>query len=479
MEAGMKRAVKIILWLGVPVACLLAVWGIGFARYEKTFLPKTYLNKINVSGMTAEEVKDTLNEKVREYTLTVKEREGQEETISANAMGISYKDTGEVDRALASQDRKMWFYEAAKTRSVRVSDDFTFSEEMTRKAAGALKALDPAAMKDPENASIEKGTESFSIREGADGTRLDIGKAEDVIISAVREKKTSVDLEEEGLYTSPEIKSDNPDLVARVDALNKMVNAQVRYDLGDSRIYTTTPAKIMEWLVQGSDGNYSLDRASVKKWVDKMAYDTDTFGLRRSFTTHDGRTIELAGGGDYGWAMNEEKTTEDLISRISSGTSGDATPIYLYSARSRSKNDIGGTYAEVCIGEQMMYVYKDGQLAVQTPVVTGNESRGLSTPSGSCWAIDAKKPNAAFSQNPVTVSYWLPFNGGCGLHDASWRSEFGGNIYKTNGSHGCVNTPPDAMAQVFSVLEIGDPVIVYYTADQPVGPQPTGTVTAG
>lgn len=475
----MNKAVKVLLCLGIPVAALLAVWNTGASRYEKNFLPKTYINKINVSGMTADEVREKLNEQVRTYALTVKERGDKEEVLDSDALGVAYKDTGEIDEALKKQNRSMWFYEAGVTKTIKVSDDFTFSEEKTKESVAALAALDPANMKDPVNAAIVRGADSFSIQDGEEGTKLETVSVQDAVVKAVRERKTSVDLEAEGLYIGPEVTADNADLVARMNSLNSIVQTQVRYDMGDSRIYQPTSAEIMSWLVEGADGNYTLDSASVKKWVDKMAYDTDTFGLKRTFTTHSGQTIELAGGGDYGWAMSEDKTTEDLVNRIMSSTSGDATPVYLYSAKSRGKNDIGGTYAEVSIGEQMMYVYKDGQLAVQTPVVTGNESAGLSTPSGSCWAIDAKKPNAAFKQNPVTVSYWMPFNGGCGLHDASWRSEFGGDIYKTSGSHGCVNTPPDAMAQAFSILEIGDPVIVYYTPEQPVGPQPTGNVTAG
>ncbi len=475
----MKKAVKILLAVGIPAAALAVAWGAGYSRYENTFMPRTFINKMNVSGMTADEVKEKLDEEAAKYTLTVKERENKTETISANALGIAYKDTGDVDKALADQNRALWFYESGQSKSITVADDYTFSEKMTRQAAQNLAAMDPANMTDPENASIVKGEDSFSIKEATSGTRLDPQKTENAIVDAVASRQDTIDLDENGLYVEPDVTADDGDLKARVDALNKMLTVQVKYDMGDNRIYQPTAAEIMSWLVEGEDGTYSLDTAAVGKWVDKMAYDTDTFGLRRQFTTHTGQVIELAGGGDYGWAMNKDKTTADLIDRITNGTSGDATPIYLYSANSRAKNDIGGTYAEVSIGEQMMYVYKDGQLAVETPVVTGNEAKGTPTPSGSCWAIDAKKPNAQFSQNPVKVACWLPFNGGCGLHDASWRSSFGGDIYKTNGSHGCVNTPPDAMNQVFSILEIGDPVIVYYTPDQPVGPQPTGTVTAG
>ena len=59
------------------------------------------------------------------------------------------------------------------------------------------------------------------------------------------------------------------------------------------------------------------------------------------------------------------------------------------------------------------------------------------------------------------VSYWIPFNKNVGLHDASWRSYFGGNIYKTNGSHGCVNLPTSVAKKIYKNVKKGEPVIVY------------------
>ena len=104
---------------------------------------------------------------------------------------------------------------------------------------------------------------------------------------------------------------------------------------------------------------------------------------------------------------------------------------------------------EICITTQTMWCYKDGQLVVETPVVTGNHATGFDTPSGSVWAIDAKKADADLLCFRWRVAFWLPFNGDCGIHDSSWRgeSEYGGQTYLTNGSHGCVNTPYDAGVQ--------------------------------
>ena len=55
----------------------------------------------------------------------------------------------------------------------------------------------------------------------------------------------------------------------------------------------------------------------------------------------------------------------------------------------------------------------------------------------------------------------MPFNGGIGLHDATWRSKFGGDIYVTNGSHGCINLPKDKAEKIYDIIDKNMPIIVY------------------
>ena len=56
----------------------------------------------------------------------------------------------------------------------------------------------------------------------------------------------------------------------------------------------------------------------------------------------------------------------------------------------------------------------------------------------------------------------MPFNGGIGMHDAYWRSSFGGRIYKTNGSHGCINLPPAVAKTIYENISAGMPVLCYH-----------------
>ena len=102
-------------------------------------------------------------------------------------------------------------------------------------------------------------------------------------------------------------------------------------------------------------------------------------------------------------------------------------------------------------------------LITQGDIVTGNLMKEYDTPEGT-YTLDYKKANAVLRGPGYAspVKYWMPFNGGIGLHDASWRSTFGGDIYRTNGSHGCVNLPTKVAGEIFNNIEPGVPVVCYF-----------------
>lgn len=128
---------------------------------------------------------------------------------------------------------------------------------------------------------------------------------------------------------------------------------------------------------------------------------------------------------------------------------------------------VSGTWVEVCTETQTMYMYVDNKLYVQTPVVTGNAG-ALATNPGYHKVISRKSPailHGSYNGQSwnTRVSYWLGFTAnGQGIHDSTWRtSGYGGEIYKGNGSHGCVNTPLNAAAKIYAKAYIGMPVVVY------------------
>ncbi len=127
---------------------------------------------------------------------------------------------------------------------------------------------------------------------------------------------------------------------------------------------------------------------------------------------------------------------------------------------------VSGTWVEVCTETQTMTMYVNNKAYITTPVVTGNYGP-QGTTHGYHNVISRKSParlRGSYNGHSwdVNVSYWLGFTSdGQGIHDATWRGAFGGNIYKGNGSNGCVNTPISAVSKIYAKAYLGMPVIVY------------------
>lgn len=472
-----KITVTVLLFL-ILIGSIFA----GFSFYfSKHFFYGTEINGLDCEKMTVDEVKILLQENILEYNLTLHERDGKTEVITAFDLGMSYVDDNGVEEIKKSQKSYLWFLSLFSDNKYQVAANMTYDRSRIDSILDKLDCFDPESVIAPKDAQLEETDTGFAISPEVYGNTLKREETKQLILDAIDSGRTEVDFEEADLYEKPTVLSTDESLNTRLTQINALLTAHITYDMGDNRIYTVDSSVIKDWILQAEDGSYYLNEDQVRAWVDQMAYDTDTFGLAHQFTTSLGPTITLARGGDYGWAMNENATANELINAIKSGFTGTLEPIYQYSAMSRGINDIGDTYVEICIEEQTMWCYKDGQLVVKTPVITGNHGTGFDTPSGCVWAIDGKKKDAEFKLFPVTVTYWLPFNGDVGVHDASWKTEanYTQTEYLTNGSHGCINTPLDAAEKVFNAMEIGYPVIVYYSTSQPVGPAPTQEVRMG
>ena len=110
--------------------------------------------------------------------------------------------------------------------------------------------------------------------------------------------------------------------------------------------------------------------------------------------------------------------------------------------------------------EQHLYFYENGTMIIDAPFVSGNVAKDWTTPPGLFTLYYKQTDKVLRGEDYETpVKYWMPFNGGIGLHDANWRGSFGGEIYKTNGSHGCINLPPAKAAQVYEHAYKGIPII--------------------
>ena len=243
------------------------------------------------------------------------------------------------------------------------------------------------------------------------------------------------------------------------DLKSKYASMQIEIPFGDTSEVIDN-ATINKWVKIEGD-KVSINEGAVREYVNAWAKKHDTMGQSRKFHTASGYDITVKGG-NYGWWTNKPETAAALVSMLKSGEGGKFEPVYYSEARVYGNDDIGSTYVEVDLDAQQVYVYKNGSMVVKSDCVSGKVANGNATPNGT-YAITYKERDSTLVGEGYqsSVKYWMPFNGNIGLHDASWREEFGGDLYLNGGSHGCVNLPPSKAKEIYDVVEKGEAVIVH------------------
>ena len=277
-----------------------------------------------------------------------------------------------------------------------------------------------------------------------------------------------IDLKSIGFYKEPEILSDSDSLNKTLDLYNEYTNTVITYNFGGN-LETIDVSVYGSWLKENlnEDGSlnteipFYIDDSLLSEYVSSLNSKYTTFGMSRTIKTSTGETKTITTG-DYGWWVNIPKMKEDISNHILTKTSEKKDAIYRQTAVQYGDLDFGNSYVEVSIDNQKLWMYLNGECIVDTDIVTGNIKNGWGTRKG-VFSLTYKERNATLNGPGYStpVSYWMPFDGGIGLHDATWRSSFGGSIYKYNGSHGCVNMPFNAAKTVYENLDSTMPIIVW------------------
>ena len=468
---GMNKdlAVKIAAVCGGVVVLVGAVGGGLYwhesSKYKTCFLPGTIVDGMDVTGKTASEVEDAIMEQLKGYTLTINGREDLSESITGESVALYAEFDDTLDKAIASQKPMDWGkYRFGKAvNEVNTDALLRYSDDMLNEALEGLSCMDEENMREPEDAKIsdyDSATGSYSIIKEDEGTELQEDKVKEAVATAIMSLAESVDLEEQGCYLAPSVTSEDEALKTACETMNKYVGAKITYKFGD-KAETLNGNEIHNWLtVNGTSVSVSESKAA--EYVKNLASTCNTAYKPKTLKTSYGKTVTITTG-NYGWKIDQAKETAALVSLIKNGEQTSREPEYSQKAASHSGNDYGNTYVEINLTAQHLYFYANGKLLVESDFVSGNAAKGWSTPAGA-YSITYKQRNATLKgQGYATpVSYWMPFNGGIGLHDANWRKTFGGTIYKNGGSHGCVNLPPAVAKTIYENISAGDPVLCYH-----------------
>mgnify|MGYP005795089029 FL=1 len=465
---GKKGGKKIAVGIAAGAVVILAAgYGVVGMQFRDRFYPGTVINGIDSGQKTVEEVKAVIRQQSEDYSITIHEMGDQQEVIAGNTIQMKYQDDGSVEKVKEQQNPLLWAFQMFGDQEYTVEAENSYDEASLNAALDGLQALQDQNMTPPQDAKVEDDGTQYVIVPEVTGTTLDKEKTKAAIKAAVDERKTEISLADADCYVKPAVTQEDENLKKEAEQLNRLTSMLVSVNFGTAQ-EAITRDMLKSWLVKGADGNYTFDETLVKNQVIQWSEVYNTYGRPREFYTSMGYSVQLTGG-DYGWRVWQDETTASLMPVLNAGQSQTVDATWLYTGQKHGGNDIDGTYVEISIQDQRMWFYKNGTCLVDTPVVTGNPNEGNGTPAGGVWRLKSKASPFTLTgynddgsidyEEPVT--FWMPFNGGVGIHDLTKRTAFGGDIYLWNGSHGCINTPYDAVQTIYNNIEVNTPIVVY------------------
>lgn len=471
-KTGKDGKVKALWIIGGVLAVICLIYVAISVYFMSHFFVNTKINGKNFSGKTASDVEKYLQTNIKDYKLTILENEGRQDVISGSEIGLEYRAGTETEKLLKDQNGFAWPKAFFTENSRKVSVNVSYNEESLNQRISQLSCLQ-TEQTPAENAKPEFDGNQYVIKPEVYGNAVDKERLTEQVKVHITEFQPQLDMVETKCYAKPKYVEDSKEVQEACDAMNKYVNASITYPMNEPVV--VDKALISQWLQVDGEMKVSLNTEAMKQWFTAFGDKYDTQGTTRTFTTPAGKSATVTGG-TYGWSIDEDTELVNLQNSILNGEVVTREPAYYAggTAAAHSGQDWGNTYAEVDMSAQHMWYVQNGQVVLETDVVTGEPIPSKITPEG-VYSLMWKQPNSVLvgDINPDTgepayrtkVKYWMQVtSSGVGFHDAIWQTAFGGTLYQIpgTGSHGCINMPLDQAGALFNMIEPGTPVIFHW-----------------
>lgn len=457
-----KKSVKKGLIIGISSVVVLmaaAYAGVGYYFHDH-FYPGTVINETNFSLGTADTAEEKIKEDAEDYLLAIHDREDRVTHISGKDIDYHYESDGSIQKVMDKQNSMLWPLYISKDHSHTVNVKLTYDESKLVKLVEGMDCFKEENIEKPEDAYLKYTDNGYEIVPEKKGNQ----PLEEQImldVKAVIEERQAVLKLNDSDYMQPAVTSEDPKLQEKLQVTEKYKNMSITYEIEGSE-QVLDGQTILSWLTINDDLSVTVDPDMAASYAQQLASKYNTYAATRSFVTTNGDTIKI-GGGDYGWVIDKKGEAARIIEDIEKGESVTREPEYEQRAFVEGADDIGNTYIEIDYTNQHLWYYKDGSLLMDSDLVSGNLNNGNGSPDGVFKIISRQSPATLVGEDYESdVTYFMPFAYNVGLHDASWRSNFGGSIYKNSGSHGCINLPYDAADTIYKNVELGTPVVAYY-----------------
>ena len=470
-----KRHNKGIIAL-VSVITTLAVAYVVVAVYFKFhILPRTTIDGIDCSYKSISEVEGLLKEEVSGYQLTLNTVDGKSYIIKSAEIGLNCNVGNELKVIFDNQHIFAWPRSFFKDTEISAELKLEYDKEKLSKKTSSFGILNTENSVAPVEAKLTGYTPSggFQVSPAVFGNTINEEVFETQLRRSILSLQRELNLKEMHCYVEPLYTEDSEDFAILKKSAQRCVNSKVTYTFGGMN-ESIELKDFLPWLTLDSNKELTLDENSLLEFVQGISAKYTSTNNTRAFKTSYGEIVNIPSR-TYGFQVDTNAEAEKLKENLLSGQEVSRAPVFV-DQNGNGVKDFGNSYVEINLGMQHLFLYKDGTKVFECDIVSGLPSTGAATPPG-IFAIYYCKRNAILRGPGYAspVSYWMPFNGGIGIHDATWQPRFGYDRYLRNGSHGCINVSLQSAATIFGYVEAGFPVIVYHygTAEREPGIDPS------
>lgn len=466
-EQKKKRGPKKLLIAASCVGLLAAAYlGVGIF-FRSHFVPNSRVNGIDSFGKTAQQMADLLADREKSYHMVIKTADGAtEQVITPDMVDLSSNlQPGDMSRLLANQQAFLWPRYLLGDKLEQKTSGWKLNRDKLNALVDALPEVSRTDLVQTKNADLvyDQQQKSYLVQEEVYGNNIDTDRFKDALADAIVNLQEEISLADYAVQ--PTLKADDSRLKELIGKMNQIAQMKITLKIGGDQ-ETVPQEKIISWIGIDENANMVVHDEAIRAYVGELAGKYDTVGKNRSFRTSYGAVVNISSG-DYGRKVDQEAEFNALKENLTDGRDLTRDLNFSQKAAGGAGDDIGSSYVEVNLTAQHLFVYKDGRKVVDTAVTTGKPVNHHQTNVG-IFRVKSHEANRTLrgrnddgSSYASPVKYWMPFDGGIGLHDAPWKSNYGGKNYLTNGSHGCVNLPPSVAGSVFANVSVGMPVVVY------------------
>jgi len=472
------RGKVVIALVCVCVVALLGVYAFFVNHFTTHFFPHTTVNGDDVSGMSVAELSTYVTNIGQAYKTHVS---GQGIDLTVEGTEINFNYDGETYGSDAASQINAWSWpvEISRPHAYTVQKGISYDEDKLKEIISTTVDKFNESAKQPTNATMvyDESDGKFTITPDAIGTALKKEEIVSLVLTGVATMQDEITLSDD-LLIQPSVTKDNEQLVATTKKANGLLSKPIVLRAVGNDVHTIDKDLLASWLGIGEDLNLFVNHDEIVKWAQgPLSVQVDTKGTKRSYTRPDGKKIEVEGSSydyDYGWCLDGAALGDTLTDNLyNSKTDAIDMPMKQTAATwNPGGQEWGNRYIDVDLSEQHVRMYDDSSKVIwESDCVSGNPIYGGGTQTGVYFIYLKESPMELVGLDydrdgqpdyRTWVTYWMPFDGGEGLHDMSTRSAFGGNIYTYNGSHGCVNLPYSAAEQLYGLTNVGDVVIVHW-----------------